>query len=237
LGFVTRDPNVFETDEDDNTVEQGSMAIQPGTLLEMLPGEEVNFSDPAPGGDGYQEFVQKQLMAMAAGLNIPYELVSNDWSGVNDRLVRAVMQEFRRSISMDQLLFTNQFCQRVFEWTVDIGVLTGDISLPGYATNRLDTLTVDWIPDAFEYINPLQDIQARVMEIDNGLISRQRSIRDRGGDDDRVDLQRQEDQDREESLGIQTNASKQVASGSDESDDSDDSNDSDNSNQEKGGRN
>lgn len=219
LGFVTRDPNVFESDDDDdNTVSQGSMAIQPGTLLEMLPGEEVNFSDPAPGGEGYDEFMRRQLMAVAAGIGIPYELISNDWRGVNDRLVRSVMQEFRRSLSMNQSTFTHQFCQRVLEWVVDAGVMTGGLALPGYATDRTLLVDTDWVPDAFAYIHPEQDVKARVAEIDNGLISRSRAIRDRGGDADAVDEQRKQDQEREAALGIETNASKQQASAaSDES--------------------
>jgi capsid protein len=55
---------------------------------------------------------------------------------------------------------------------------------------------VTWNPQAWPYINPLQDVQTSMKAVDSGLSSRTREIMKRGDDPDQVDAERKADQDR-----------------------------------------
>lgn len=203
-GAVYRDPTVFKAAESDTTVEQGAMPIMPNSLVEMLPGESLDLFDGDQTGSGYDDFMTRQLMSVAAAFNIPYEILSGDWSKINDRLLRGVLNEFRRDIEMQQHhMMIPQVCERVWSWMLEAGVITGNLQLPSYAENMVDYNRVEWSTHAWAYTNPTQDVEARVMEIDNGLKSRGRIVADRGGDVEEVDQQRKEDQDREKELGIE----------------------------------
>jgi len=201
-GVVTRNPAVFEADEDETTVSQGSMNVTPSSFIELLPGEDVNLFHGDDAGQGFDLFMDETLRAIAAGLEIPFELMSGNYSAINDRLLRGVMAPYRRRIRMDQQLTIKQVCRTVWSWALDAGVLSGKLSLSNYANNTAEYNDVEWSPEAFSYINPLQDVQARALEVEKGFKSRQQSIAERGGDAELVDNQRKEDQDREETLGL-----------------------------------
>lgn len=218
MGSITRDPAVFNVAEEDATAEQASMQITPNTVVELLPGEEMDLLEGDNTGSGYADFMRQQLLAIAAGLDLPYELLTGDWKDVNDRLVRAILNEFRRTVEMAQEnLMIHQVCRRAWGWALDAGVLSGELHLPSYAKNYEKYQSCEWSPHSWDYTHPLQDVQARVMEIDNGLKSRSRSIDDRGGDAVITDNQRKEDMERERSLGIER-AEKEKPKSSNQSD-------------------
>jgi len=66
------------------------VGLEPGTMQELLPGEQVEFSDPPDAGNNYPDFMRQQLRAAAAGSGLPYELMTGDMQGVNDRAIRVV---------------------------------------------------------------------------------------------------------------------------------------------------
>lgn len=151
-----------------------SLDVEAGTILNGFPGEELTMFDGDKGGEGYMPYARAVLMKIAAGHGVPYELLSGDWSQVNDRLVRAIMNEFRRSISAAQdhaLIF--QLCNGIWGWFVDAAVFAGKVSAPGYAGNRAPVTAVHARPHAWEYIHPVQDIDSKLKKLSARLTSRQ----------------------------------------------------------------
>ena len=51
----------------------------------------------------------------------------------------------------------------------------------------------EWVPQAWPYINPLQDVQAQNLAIEAGTKSRTGVIAERGEDPERIDAERKED--------------------------------------------
>jgi len=201
-GAVYRDPSVFEAEDDETKVEQGSMNILPNSMVEMLPGETIELFEGDQTGAGYDLFMDEQLRAISAALEVPFEFVTGNFSNLNDRLLRGVVDAYRRRVKMSQELIKNQVCKTVWRWALEAGIITGELSLSGYGSDTSEHNKVEWSPESWSYTNPVQDVQARVMEIDNGLKSRSQSIVERGGDPELVDDQRKEDQDREDKLDL-----------------------------------
>lgn len=147
-------------------------SVRPGAMLQGFPGESLTLFDGDKGNDNYAPFMRQQLLAIMAGLGIPYELGTGDWKDVNDRLVRAILNEFRREIQMDQqFLDIDQVCKPIWKHAADLAVLAGHVKAPDYQNKRRQYLKHQWVPHAWAYIHPEQDIKAAVNEIDNHLAS------------------------------------------------------------------
>ena len=179
------------------------MNIESGSFAAALPGENVELFEGDNTGSGYADFVRQQLMGVAAGLDIPYEFLTGDMQKVNDRLMRVILNEFHRILMQSQWHLTiPQICRPVWIRFIDLAVLSGALSAPGYATRRAEYLKVDWRTDRWDYIHPLQDVQAEQLMVKSGFKSRQAVIAERGDNAEDVDQQNAEDKERAEKLGL-----------------------------------
>ncbi|WP_122429354.1 phage portal protein [Pseudomonas viridiflava] len=179
------------------------VALEPGTMQELLPGEEVEFSTPPDGGNNYPDFMRQQLMAAAAGAGLPYELMTGDMRGVNDRSIRVVLNEFRRRLEQLQFsVYVHQLCRPVRAAWMDMAVLSGALELDDYAKRRREYLRTRWVPQGWSYIHPVQDVQSRTMEINAGLASRSEMCLRTGTDAEIVDEENAADAARARGLGL-----------------------------------
>lgn len=172
-------------------------------MQELGAGEEVEFSKPPDAGNNYPDFMRQQLMAAAAGAGIPYELFTGDMRGVSDRVMRVVLNEFRRRIEQLQFgVYVHQLCRPVRAAWMDMAVLSGALVLPDYAMRRREYLRTRWIPQGWAYINPVQDVQARAMEVNAGFASRSEMVLRTGYDAETVDDENAADISRAQRLGL-----------------------------------
>lgn len=174
-------------------------ALQPGTTQELLPGEEIQFTNPPEAGTTYAEYMRSQNLGTAAGQGLPYETMSGDIQHVSDRTLRIVITEFRRYAEQRQWqVIIPMLCQKVREAWVDQAVLMGLVD----ASDSVDMKAVEWSPHGWAYIHPVQDAQGKQIEVDEGFRSRSSVIAERGDDPEQVDLERASDQNRAIKLGL-----------------------------------
>lgn len=188
-GFVTREPQTADSEINpltgkavetlDNTQIVG---LEPGLLQELPPGQTVNFSDP-PLSSGYGDFMRTALMSAAIAADVPYEVLTGDMRGVNDRTVRVVLNEFRRRIEQRQHhIVAFQFNRRVWDAWFDRAVLSGALNPPAdYFVDALPWKRVEWIAAAWPYLNPLQDIDAHNKAIRAGVATLTEKIKEISG--------------------------------------------------------
>lgn len=177
-------------------------ALDPGTIQELAPGQQITFSTPPRPGDDYADYKRDQhrLVAIAAG--ILYEQLTGDYSMVNDRTWRAAVNEFRRRCAMWQHDWVvQQFCRPILATWADMALLSGAIKLPrSIDPARLRRAT--WVPQAWPYINPVQDVEAREAEVRAGFKSRRRQMQEAGDDLDQMDAEQAADNKRADELGL-----------------------------------
>ncbi|KKI39718.1 portal protein [Burkholderia vietnamiensis] len=211
-GFITKPPS--EPGLPGDPVTGGEMqydvdgfspvvSLEPGSMQELAPGEDVKFAEPPGAGTDYGPFMRQQLMAAAASVGMPYEVMTGDLRDVSDRVLRVILNEFRRSIEQIQWnVFIHQFCRKVWRWWVDACALSGAMPMVDYYRRRRDYLRVRWVPQGWPYIHPVQDVTAKRMEIRSGLASRTGAVLSRGDDPEQVDNENAADLARERRLGI-----------------------------------
>ncbi|CAI8821494.1 Phage portal protein, lambda family [Pseudomonas chlororaphis] len=179
------------------------VALEPGTMQELAPGEEVEFSKPPDAGNNYPDFMRQQLMAAAAGTGTPYEILTGDMREVNDRALRVVLNEFRRRLEQLQFgVYVHQLCRPVRAAWLDMAILSGAVELADYAQRRREYLRTRWVPQGWAYIQPVQDVQARRMEVQAGFGSRSEMCLRNGYDAETVDAENAADLARATSLGL-----------------------------------
>ena len=198
-----RDPVTGQLLSEDRDGFTPMVALEPGTMQELGPGEEVEFSKPPDAGNNYPDFMRQQLMAAAAGTGTPYEILSGDMREVNDRALRVVLNEFRRRLEQLQFgVYVHQLCRPVRAAWMDMAVLAGRLTLTDYAQRRREYLRTRWVPQGWAYIQPVQDIQARMMEVNAGFSSRSEMVLRTGYDAETVDAENAADQARARDLGL-----------------------------------
>ena len=174
---------VYDSEEDIPNIN-----LSAGMIQELLPGEKLNLFDAEKGGEFYADYMKQQLFAIAAAHNIPYELMTGDWSNLsNDRIARAVMNDFQRGIeAIQEIYLVTQICQATLTWWMDAAVLSGAINLPDYANRRDEYLKVDWRPQGWQYLHPVQDVEAAAARIEHGFSDHEKEARRFGNDADEV---------------------------------------------------
>lgn len=202
-GFI-RDPDGTVAGLNDGSASGGVLQVgmEPGSLIPLPPGADIQFSDPADPGD-YGAFVKNHIRAVASGLGVPYELVSGDLEGVTYSSIRAGLVEFRRRIEqLQHSVIVFQFCRPIWERFVRLAVLSGALDARGFERDPAAFLAVEWLPPKWEWVDPLKDARAEIEQIRAGLKSRSQSIAERGYDAEAVDAAIAADRKRETGLGL-----------------------------------
>lgn len=167
------------------------MGLEPGVMQELAPGEHLDFNAPPAAASSYPDYMRSTHLGTAAGQGLPYELMSGDIKDVADRTLRIVIQEFRRFCEQRQFqILIPLMCQPMVDWAAEAALLKGLIAPSEVKAFK----KCEWSPHGWDYIHPVQDVDAAIKARDGGLTSTSRLIAKRG-DDPRVILkERQADE-------------------------------------------
>jgi lambda family phage portal protein len=207
-GFVTRltpeDSLLGEGLPDANGV--SLTGLEPGTMQILEPGEDIKFSQPADVGGSYSEFLRMQFRAVAAAMGVTYEQLTGDLTQVNYSSIRAGLLEFRRRVeALQHGVIVHQLCRPIWNAWMDQAVLEGSLVLPGYASDakvRRVYQACKWIPQGWQWVDPLKEADAMKAAIRCGLMSRSEAISANGYDAEDVDREIASDNARADSLGL-----------------------------------
>jgi lambda family phage portal protein len=212
-GFVTRlspeDSLLGEGNLDANGV--ALTGLEPGTLQILEPGEDIKFSQPADVGGSYSEFLRMQFRAVAAAVGVTYEQLTGDLTQVNYSSIRAGLLEFRRRVeALQHGVIVHQLCRPIWQAWMNQAVLEGALTLPGYSRGDAQTRTakrrafeaVKWIPQGWQWVDPLKESEAMKAAIRSGLMSRSEAISANGYDAEDVDREIAADNARADGLGL-----------------------------------
>lgn len=151
---------------------QLSERLEPGMIDFAPPGTQVQFATP-PGVNGYKDFSNLNLHAIAAGFGVPYE-VFGDLAGVNFSSGRMGWQKYQRRLERWQYqMFIPGFCAGVWSWF--------NSSMQFVGATPEDCPAV-WVPPRRMMVNPKEEIAAIKEEIRNGLTTWPQAITERGED-------------------------------------------------------
>jgi lambda family phage portal protein len=148
--------------------------------------------------------MRQQLVGVAVATGVPYEVITGDMRGVNDRTVRVILHEFRRRIQAYQhQIVAHQFCRRVYQAWLERALLSGALPMPAdYTAHPRAWSAVKWMPQSWPYLHPVQDVEASKAAVRAGFTSRAAIVAEYGEDTEAIDAEQAADNARADDLGL-----------------------------------
>lgn len=159
--------------------------LVPGTIRYLNPGEKISFGTPTSPGNGFTGFMEWCYSRVSAAIGWPYEMVTRRWSGLSFAAGRLVLSEAKLTTEIGQRLMRELWFSRVWERMFEEGVITGeiDVSPAEYAADAYSFTRHAWIAPRWEYaLNPGEDVDADLAEIEGGLATVEEKLGKRGHD-------------------------------------------------------
>ena len=151
---------------------KASESVEPGTLMYLAPGEQVNPFIPNRPNTALPEFNAHMLRGVAAGNGVTYESTSRDYSKSNYSSSRLASLESRDQWRVLQGWFISNFLEKVYGEWLDLAVLSGVLNLNNYELNPGRFKQAKWIARGWEWVDPDKEVKAIERAIHLGLTSR-----------------------------------------------------------------
>ncbi|MFD2138771.1 phage portal protein [Ancylobacter oerskovii] len=151
--------------------------LMPGALVELPAGMDIKFSSP-PALTGADATRREMLRSVAAGVGLPFELVTGDLSQVNYSSMRAGFGEFRKRVDvLRRTMIEAQLIRPLWRKWLAFEAMHGRISASVAAELEPLISWPAWLP-----IDPQKETAADILALDAGLTSRAELVAKRGRD-------------------------------------------------------
>lgn len=173
--FATIESDVadgFDSDDEDYEGESANsdgtqyMGGNDGEILTLDPGQKLTYTDPRFPMNNFKEFQVSMVREMATALLVSYPTLGNDLEGVNFSSIRAGLLDERDCWRVLQRWFIECFCEPIRQAWLRMALLNAlsDISLTPAQMEQ-----VAWKPRGWDWVDPLKDADATVLQLGNCL--------------------------------------------------------------------
>ncbi len=176
--------------------------IEDGYMLQLGMSERIELYGGDTGNAALLDFLRSQLRAIAAGWGVPYELMTGDYADTNDRVMRVILNTFYRELEADQDHLGNQILQPIYRTWLNIANFANVLRILGYFDRPREFQRSEWRAHAWNYVNPLQEVQTKILKIKHGLSSQTATVAEDGWDAEEIDRQNHDDQQRHRDLDL-----------------------------------
>lgn len=148
---------------------------EPGQFGMLPPGYDFKSFNPDYPHANYESFVKAAKRDIGSGIGASYHALGNDLEGVNFSSIRSGTLEERDGWMLIQRWLVGAFLDPVYAGWLDNALLSGAIVLPNGsplpAAKKQKFIAHEFQGRRWQWVDPLKDIQAAVMAVENGLAS------------------------------------------------------------------
>jgi lambda family phage portal protein len=202
---IETDPNApSEQLEGDGLNADGSKAVDlgVGTALPMPTGQHLK-NNTTEHDAAFEPFVKQSNRIIASGMGVAYHKLCNDLAGINYSSGRLGELEERDFWMEMQSLFIDDVCEIVYANFLKCGLLWGGISLAVADAKRFSGPALKWEPRRWAWVDPLKDVQASTLLVQNGFETHEAILNSQGRDLEDVYNSLKREQDLADELGLQ----------------------------------
>jgi lambda family phage portal protein len=156
--------------------------LKSGAITNLPPGTRINTVAPGRPNPSFEAFMLATLRHIAAGMNLPYELLLKDFSKTSYSSARASMLEAWRYFNGRRRWLTDTWLKPVYELWLEEAVGTGHIQAPGYYQNRYAYQRARFIFGGRGWVDPVKEAQAAQIRIMAGLSTLEKECAEQGED-------------------------------------------------------
>jgi lambda family phage portal protein len=169
----------------------GDVYLNPGAIVDLLPGEDIITASPNRPNGQYDPFFRSIVQQIGMALEMPYEILMHLYQN-SYSASRAALLDAWRFFRGRRKWMADNFLQMVYEWVVLDAVLEGYLDLPGFLVDpmaRSAWLASSWVGDAPGAINEKDSAEAAVIRLDAGLSDRTTEAAEMSGRDWNSEIQ------------------------------------------------
>jgi lambda family phage portal protein len=190
------------TDINGNPLEK----LEPGIIARMK-GKDATVTGIGPNTPGSDQEAWIVLIerSIAVGMGLSYEGLTRDYSRGSFSSMRAGLNEDRKRYRPLQDFVVNHFCRPTYVRFVEAATQAGIAGFPRpsvLTANFDDWMRVKWRKPGWQSVNPFDDARAAVLEIDNGLGTREEYTAAKGDDWEDIDEQNEREAKSETDRGL-----------------------------------
>lgn len=149
------------------------LGLEPGTMMTLRPGEEASTLELPDIGGEFDNFIFRAACDVAVAFGIPYSLMTGDLRRTSFANERSAVQAFKRDVQQIQFAtMVFQGCRPIWRWFMDAATDFGALNIAGYRANPKPYLRNEWIPAEWEWVDPLKDMQAKLLAVESKIIPR-----------------------------------------------------------------
>lgn len=168
---VSYDPNEYE--------------IGSGNVNVMNPGESIEMVETKRPNNGFEAFFKAMCKQIGAALEIPAELLIKEFTA-SYSASRAALLEAWKAFKMYRNWFASSFCKPVYEIWLSEAIARGRVNAPGFFSDPLVReawLGSEWIGPSQGQLDPVKEVNAEILSIQNGLTTHEAAAAKINGSD------------------------------------------------------
>lgn len=193
-------------EQSDSETGERYQTIESGQVLYGDKGQTPIPLESKRPNSNFSSFVEIILRAMAASQGIPYESLAKDYSKTNYSSMRAALNEAWKVYGFYRQWFARAYCQPIWEMLVEEAVLRGFVQLPksgpGFYDARELWCNASWVGPSRGFVDPVKEVQAMILALQNGLMTWGEAWAERGGDFDEAIVSMQTERPILQKLGV-----------------------------------
>ena len=162
------------------TARKSVRKLEAGAVIPLPAGARVSSFTPGRPNQAFEAFMLASLRHIAAGMNMPYELLLKDFSKSNYSSARAALLEAWRYFNGRRRWLTDYWLKAVYELWFEEAVNAGRIEAPGFYENRHAYLRAKFIFGGRGWVDPVKEAQAAVIRMNAGLSTLEKECAEQG---------------------------------------------------------
>jgi lambda family phage portal protein len=202
MGFFTSPTgDGFQADAFENTFTPIYEA-EPGTFHQLPAGVQFQQFDPAHPTSAFADFEKSILRGIAGGLGVSYTSLANDLEGTSYSSIRQGALEERDFYKTLHRFMIEHFMDPVFRMWMEHVMDQALIPITGPGKFEKFAAGISWRGRGFSWVDPLKEINAAVVGLQNGIVSHSDIAANYGRDAEETFSQIQRDKEMAAQFGL-----------------------------------
>jgi len=164
--------------------------VEGGMMLNLPLGTKLSGYNPNRPNTAFDAFMESVMRHMAAGLNMPYELVLKDFSKTNYSSARAALLEAWRYFQSKRRWLQDHWLSPIFEAWLEEAINIKRVDAPDYYDNRYAYNRSRWIFAGRGWVDPVKEVVAVEKRLALCISTQQDECAEQGKDFEDVQEQR-----------------------------------------------
>lgn len=164
--------------------------MEGGMMLNLPLGTKLSGFNPNRPNTAFNGFMESVMRHIAAGLNMPYELLMKDFSKVNYSSARAALLEAWRFFQSKRKWLQDHWLNPIYECWLEEAINLGRVEAPAYYENRYAYTSNRWVFSGRGWVDPVKEAKGSQMRMELSLSTQQDECAEQGKDYQEVQDQR-----------------------------------------------